>query len=274
METNQVILVTGASSGIGEAIAIHLHQKGHIVYGSGRTAHGLHTSGFRFISLNVNDSESVNNAVEYIIQKETRLDVLINNAGIGLAGAVEEVDEESVKHIFDTNITGVYRTCKAVLPQMRRQKSGKIINIGSIAGMIGLPYRSFYSASKFAIEGFSEGLSMEVKQFGIKVVLVQPGDMKTSINQNRIEVDGGQDSPYLESFNYVRSKFSNAVDNAFEPIVIAKIIDQIINDKRPSFRYIKGSFFEYLTCFLKSTLSFRSFEKAVTSYYKMGKIRN
>lgn len=268
----KVIIVTGASSGIGEATAVFLHQKGHKVYGTSRSLASVHSSGFQLLQLNVNDTQSVNDCVDLIIEKEGEIDVLVNNAGIGLAGAVEEISEKEAQLIFDTNVIGIHRTCSAVLPHMRKQKSGQIINIGSMAGMIGLPYRGFYSASKFAIEGFSEALSMEVKQFGIKVILLQPGDMKTSINQNRVEVLGDENSPYRKSFLFVRNKFNTSVDNAFDPIVIAKIVNRIINTKNPHFRYRKGSLFEDFSHVVKTIVPFRWFETFVTTYYKMRKL--
>jgi short-subunit dehydrogenase len=268
----QVILVTGASSGIGESIASFLHQKGNIVYGTSRNTPKQHSSGFHLVQLNINDTNSVNQCVQNIISKEGRIDVLVNNAGIGLAGAVEEITEEDVRLILDTNVVGLHRTCQAVLPHMRQQRSGKIINIGSMAGMIGLPFRAYYSATKFAVEGFSEALSMEIKQFGIKVVLVQPGDMKTKINQNRIEIEGDQHSPYFKSFNFVRAKFNHAVDNAFDPVVIAKIVNKVILAKNPNFRYKKGAFFENFSLTVKRIVPFRWFETFVTMYYQMNKL--
>jgi short-subunit dehydrogenase len=267
----KVILVTGATAGIGQAIAEHLHHQGHKVYGTGRKTSGL-TKSFNLISLDLNNTSSVNQAVDGIIMKEGRLDVLVNNAGMGLAGAIEETSEEEVTKLFDTNLLGLHRTCAAVIPHMRRQRSGKIINIGSMAGMIGLPFRGYYSASKYAVEGFSESLSMELKQFGIKVVLVQPGDMKTSINQNRVEVQSTNNSPYFTSYNYVKAKFTNAVANAYDPIVIAKIISNIINQSNPRFRYRKGNLFENFTYFVKCTVPFRWFETFVNMYYRMNKL--
>jgi short-subunit dehydrogenase len=268
----QVVIVTGASSGIGESIAQLLHQKGHKVYGTSRKPAYLHPSGFDILTMNVNETESVNQLIETVIAKENRIDVLVNNAGIGLAGAVEETSEADVKLVMDTNLIGLHRTCTAVLPHMRANKYGKIINIGSMAGMIGLPFRAYYAASKFATEGFSEALSMEVKQFGVKVVLVQPGDMKTSINQNRIEMESEKTSPYHKSYNFVRGKFKNAVENAFDPVVVAEIVLKIVHSKNPSFRYKKGAFFENFSHFVKKVVPFRWFETFVTMYYQMNKL--
>ena len=270
--SKQVVLITGATSGIGEAIATFLHKKGHKVYGTGRGEPSIHKNGYEVLQLNINKTETVKKAIETLISKEGRIDVLVNNAGIGLAGAVEETTEEDVAMIFDTNVIGLHRTCNAVLPYMRKQKQGKIINIGSMAGMIGLPFRAYYSASKYAAEGFSEALSMEVKQFGVKVILIQPGDVKTKINENRVETQSSTDSPYNKSYTYVKNIFSNAVDSAFEPIEIAKITHKIILKKNPSFRYKKGSFFENFSHIVKKITPFRWFETFVTMYYKMNKL--
>lgn len=271
--TAQVILVTGATSGIGEAIATLLYKEGHKVYGTGRSVSKLKNFSYPLLKMDINSIESVVTAIQELILKEGRVDVLVNNAGMGLAGAVEETSDEDVVKILDTNVVGLHRTCTAVLPHMRKQRFGKIINIGSMGGMIGLPFRSYYCASKFATEGFSEALSMEVKQFGVKVVLVQPGDMKTKINLNRVETESAVTSPYYESYNYVRNKFSNAVEAASEPIVIAKIVNRIINKKSPAFRYKKGAFFENFSHAVKRIVPFRWFETFVTMYYKMNKLK-
>jgi NADP-dependent 3-hydroxy acid dehydrogenase YdfG len=265
----QVILVTGASSGIGEAISVLLHQKGHIVYGTGRNSNGLHSSGFQMIPLNVNNSESVIEAVNFIVEKELRLDILVNNAGIGMAGVVEEISDEWATQIFDTNVIGLQRTCSAVIPQMRKQNYGKIINVGSMAGLIGLPFRAHYCATKFATEGYSEALSMELRKFGIKVSIIEPGDVKTTISNNRWELETDSNSAYYKDFNHVRNLFNNGVSNGYHPIEIAKIVETIVETKNPKFRYRKGNFFENFTLFVKKIVPFRLFEKLVCSYYQM-----
>src|SRR5437868_7748992 len=178
-----VALITGASSGIGAACAAFLVQQGHRVYGGSRSA--VSTAGVEPITLDVSDDASVASAMETILAKDGRLDILVNNAGFGIAGAIEDTSIDEARAQFDVNFFGVLRMCRAVLPRMRQQKGGYIVNIGSIGGLIAIPFQGFYSASTFALEGFSEALRLEVRPFGIHVVLIEPGDHRTSFTQNR-----------------------------------------------------------------------------------------
>ena len=147
----------------------------------------------------VTDDRSVEQAVAAVLEREGRLDIVVNNAGMGIAGPVENTSIEQAKRQLEVNFFGAFRVCRAVLPALRSQRSGYIVNIGSIGGLIAIPYQAMYSASKFALEGLSESLRMEVRPFGIKVVIIEPGDHKTAITENRTEMSGGTDA-YSQSF--------------------------------------------------------------------------
>ena len=179
MERTQVILITGASSGFGKVTAQTLAGKGYVVYGTSRRIANGNIGQIRMLIADVTDENSVRSAVNRIMDEQGHIDVLINNAGMGIGGALEMATDEEISSQMDTNFMGMVRMCRAVLPIMRKQRQGKIINISSIAGRIAVPYQGFYSASKFAIEGYSEALSMEVYPFGIKVCVVEPGDFNT-----------------------------------------------------------------------------------------------
>ena len=171
----KVVLITGASSGIGKVTAQHLAGLGYRVYGTSRKAENgnrtfsdENSNGFiEMVNLDVCDNQSAKKAVEYVIEQEGRIDVLINNAGFGISGAIEETTEEEALAQFNTNFFGMHRMCRNVLPIMRKQKKGLIINIGSVAGQFSIPYQSMYSASKYAMESYTESLRMEVRDWGI-----------------------------------------------------------------------------------------------------------
>ena len=185
MERTQVILITGASSGFGKVTAQTLAGKGYVVYGTSRRIANGNIGQIRMLIADVTDENSVRSAVNRIMDEQGHIDVLINNAGMGIGGALEMATDEEISSQMDTNFMGMVRMCRAVLPIMRKQRQGKIINISSIAGRIAVPYQGFYSASKFAIEGYSEALSMEVYPFGIKVCVVEPGDFNTGFTASR-----------------------------------------------------------------------------------------
>lgn len=175
----KVILVTGASSGIGLACATALQAQGHTVYGSARDVKRLKDVPFKPIELDVTSDASVNAAIATITKAEGKIDVLVNNAGNGVTGPAYAMPVESAKQQFEVNFFGVVRMCSAVLPGMIEKKQGLIVNISSLAGLFGLPYQSMYAASKFAIEGYSESLRMELLNTGVKVTLINPGDFKS-----------------------------------------------------------------------------------------------
>ena len=183
--TSKVILITGASSGIGKSIASFLSDKGCKVFGTSRNPKNVVSDNFELIELDVLKVNTIKSAVNYIVKKEGRLDVLINNAGMGITGPIEDTPTEEMKKVFDTNFFGPLEVMKAVLPVMRKQNSGLIINVTSIAGYMGLPFRGIYSSTKGALEIVTEAASMEVKEFNINVVNIAPGDFATNIASGR-----------------------------------------------------------------------------------------
>ncbi len=256
----KIVLITGVSSGIGKACAEHLANKGYSVYGTSRKiTHPLRkptNSGFlEIFPMDVNSDKSVQEGISYLVAKEGRLDVVVNNAGFGIAGAIEDTTIEEAKRQFETNFFGVLRVLRASLPIMRKQESGLIVNISSIAGLIGLPYQGLYSATKFAIEGLSEALRMEVKKFKIKVVLIEPGDFQTQFTANRQKTIESEKNPvYQEDFARALSAIENDERNGFPPEKIALLLEEIINDPSPRFRYLVGPFSEKLAVFLKKVM--------------------
>jgi len=266
----KVVLITGASSGFGQVMAGYLAQMGFAVWGTSRKAEtGTADGNYKMISMDVQDDASIKSAVERIMAEDGRIDVLINNAGISLVSPLEETPLSTMQTVLDVNLSGVLRVCQTVVPTMRQQKSGLIINISSIGGLMGLPFRGIYSASKFALEGFTESLSMEMKPFGISVCLVEPGDFKTSIAQNRLRVDLGGNSPYGNISAMVEEVANAQMEKAASPERMGPAIYSIIKKGKPKLRYRVGSSMERLSVLLKKVLPGRLFEKIILNYYKL-----
>ena len=190
-----IALVTGASSGIGQACANQLAGSGFRVYGTSRHS-SFRPASFEPLVMDVTSDESVRNGVARIVGEHARIDCVVNSAGYGLGGSIEDSSLEEARQQFDTNLFGVLRVCREVLPSMRQQRTGVIINISSLAGLFGLPFQGLYSASKFALEGLTESLRLETRAFGIFVVLVEPGDVRTAITNNRVFARSAMHSAY------------------------------------------------------------------------------
>src|SRR5215216_5641578 len=190
VEQGRVALVTGASSGIGEAAAHELLLAGFTVYGTSRSAvAGEERGGVVFLPLDVTDDESVAGAVDEVLARSGRIDVLVNNAGLGIAGAAEESSIEQARGLFETNLFGSIRMTRAVLPHMRERGSGRVINVSSVLGLVPAPFGALYAATKHAIEGYSESLDHEVREHGVRVLLVEPGYTNTAFDANAVAVD-------------------------------------------------------------------------------------
>jgi NADP-dependent 3-hydroxy acid dehydrogenase YdfG len=265
---SKVILVTGGSSGLGEAICTHLSSHGHKVYGTSRKTVNKKAP-FNMISMDVCDRNSIKMAVDYLLEKEGRLDVVINNAGLGMASPIEESSDKNIDLLFSTNIRGVLNVMQATLPVMRKQKSGLIINITSIAAEIALPFRGLYCASKAAVEKITEATRMEVKEFGIYACTFQAGDIKTNINANRLTAEVAANSVYAAPFHRINSDIHKDVNKALLPDFYAKKIEKIIHSKSPKRTYVYGIFLQKFSRFLSRILPGVWFEKIIMNHYKL-----
>jgi NAD(P)-dependent dehydrogenase (short-subunit alcohol dehydrogenase family) len=264
----KVILITGVSSGIGKACAGYLAGLGHKVYGTSRR-NTSDTLPYEVLLMDVTNKSSIQQVIQTVILKEKRIDVLINNAGMGIAGSIEDYTDEEIDLQFRTNFFGTLHVCRAVIPFMREQRSGLIINTSSLGGLAGLPFQGMYSATKFAIEGMSEALRMELKQFGIKVVLINPGDFKTNFTSNRVLASRHNDSPYKEQFEKSLGILENDENIGSDPIKIAKKIEKIINKKSPKVRYLIGGLDQVLFLRSRGILPSKWFASVMASHYKV-----
>lgn len=266
----KVVLITGGSSGIGKSIGIYLKTNEYVVYGTTRKLSKYSDfDSFELLEMDVRNADSIQNAVNKIIANEDRLDVVINNAGIGITGAIEETPHQEILNTFDTNFNGPIHVFKAVLPQMRKQKDGLIINITSIAGYMGLPYRGIYSATKGALGLLTEALRMEVKEFGVHVTNLAPGDFATNIASGRYHAPIADNSPYKDSYENILQQINDDVDAGENPIQVARAVLKIIQTKKPKVHYKVGTFMQRFSLVLKSTLPDKVYEKLLLNHYKL-----
>ena len=266
---NKVVLITGGSSGIGKSIGEFLHQKGFVVYGTSRNPEKIINSIFPLLTLDVRNNESIQSAIAKVIATSGRLDILINNAGVGITGPLEEIPTEEIKNNFETNFFGPIEVMKSVLPQMRSQNSGLIINITSIAGYMGLPYRSVYSASKGALELITEALRMEVKSFGIQITNVAPGDFATNIAAGRFHAPLLKGSAYEVPYGNTLKMMNEHVDSGSNPNEMAEAIYAIIHNPNPKIHYKVGAFLQKFSIVLKRILPDKVYEKMLMNHYKL-----
>ncbi len=269
---NKVVLVTGASSGIGKESAKLLIQRGYIVYGASRRMvkmADLQEMGVKLLEMDVTDDASMIAGVNEILKNENRIDILINNAGYGSFGALEDVPISEAKYQFEVNIFGLARLTQLVLPAMRKQHSGRIINVSSIGGSLGEPHGAWYHATKYAVEGLSDCLRMELKQFGIDVVVIKPGAILTEWNtiarEKLLEVSG--DTDYKAMATKHAKLMATADKSASLPIVVAKTIVRSVVARRPKTRYATGGGAKMIL-FVRHLLSDRMFDWLVLSLLK------
>ena len=266
----KVVLVTGGSSGIGRAIGKLLSENGFIVYGTSRNPEKYNDDvSFPLLKMEVTDPNSIKEVIATIINKEQRLDIVVNNAGVGITGPIEETPELEIKKAFDINLHGPINVIKSVLPQMRKQKSGLIINVTSIAGYMGLPYRGIYSATKAALEITAEALRIEVKQFGIKMTNIAPGDFATNIAAGRYHAPVLENSPYKEAYNNTLDIMNTHVNQGSNPMELAHVILKVINKNVPRVRYKEGSLLQKFSIVLKRILPSNWYEKMLMKHYKL-----
>lgn len=266
MANKLIALVTGASSGIGEASAKKLLAAGYTVYGTSRRGAKAGAQTFPMLALDVTDDASVEAAVAELIQREGRIDLLVNNAGFGVAPAgAEESSIAQAKSIFDTNFLGIVRMTRAVVPHMRRQGSGRIINIGSIIGVVPMPYVALYAASKHAVEGYSEALDHELRTRGIKVSVIEPAFTKTQFEANNVEPDAK-----LAEYDAIRAKLAKVVAKAMEtgdsPDVVAEVVLKAAQATKPKLRYTAGKAagqLQFLRRFAPSSVFDKSLRKSL-----------
>lgn len=267
---NKVVLITGASSGIGKAVGLFLSAKGFKVYGTTRDP-GRYPrfDGFELLQLEVREPPSIQQAIATIMEKEGRLDILINNAGVGISGPVEEIPREEVLKIMEINLLGPVAVMNAVLPVMRRQGSGLVINITSIAGYMGLPFRGYYSASKGALELLTESIRMETMRSGIHVTSLAPGDFATNIAAGRYHAPVVASSPYKHAYEASLERMNNDVSKGQDPARVAEKIYRIIRTPRPKVHYTVGSPMQRFSLFLKRVLPDKLYEKLLLNHYKL-----
>ena len=266
-DMKKVILLTGASSGIGYQTAESLAKEGHIVYGAARRTEKMETLkqfGVKPIYLDVTDEENIKSAIDTIIRNEGRIDVLINNAGYGSFGAVEDVEINEARRQFEVNLFGLARLVQLVLPHMRKQKEGRIINVSSMGGRLTTYFGAWYHATKYALEAFSDALRMEVSDFGIGVSLIEPGGIKTDwgiIASDKLEKSakgGAYEKEAMKTAKGMKKQYSgNLLSN---PIVITKAISKAVNSNRPKARYLIGFMAKPLV-FLHTILPTKVFDK-------------
>ncbi|WP_079418439.1 oxidoreductase [Thiomonas intermedia] len=240
MKNRRIALVTGASSGIGQATAELLAKAGHKVYGTSRRGGEAGGRAFEMLPLDVTSDASVAAAVERLMQLEGRIDLLVNNAGFGVAPAgAEESSMAQARAIFDTNFFGLIRMTRAVLPHMRRQGAGRIINIGSVLGFLPMPYGALYAATKHAVEGYSESLDHELRTMGIRVSVIEPAYTKTPFDANFLEPDAKLDA-YREVRAAVSQRVKQVMTTADQPGVVAEVVLKAASATRPRLRYTAG----------------------------------
>jgi NAD(P)-dependent dehydrogenase (short-subunit alcohol dehydrogenase family) len=235
-----VVLVTGVSSGIGRAVADAFAAKGFEVFGTSRNPRTTQpVAGVELVQLDVTDDASVAAAVSTVVQRAGRIDIVVNNAGAGVFGAAEETSIAQAQQLFDTNFFGLVRLTREVLPYLRAQRSGRIINIGSVLGFLPSPYGSLYAASKHAVEGYSESVDHETRDFGVRVSVVEPGYTNTSFEANATDADSPLDS-YEAVREHVKQVIAKAVRAGDDPAVVAQTVLKAATSRTPKLRYPAG----------------------------------
>ena len=266
----KVVFITGASSGIGKAIGLYLHEKGYTVFGTSRSPEKYEsTVPFSLLKLDVTKPETISEAVSQISSQAGKIDVLVNNAGVGITGPIEETPIDEIRNAFETNFYGPLHVIKAVLPQMRKQKSGHIINVTSIAGYMGLPYRGIYSATKAALEITIEAYRMETMQFGIYMTNIAPGDFATNIASGRYHAPVLENSPYKNAYGVTLETMNAHVDAGNDPTDMAKAVHKIIETKHPKIHYKVGAVLQKFSIVLKRVLPDKMYERMVMKHYKL-----
>jgi len=274
---NKVVLITGASSGIGKETALSLIKEGHIVYGVARRLEMMQDiiqAGGHSIKMDILKERNIDEVVNQIIKEQKRIDILINNAGYGLWGAVETISIAEAKRQFDVNIFGLAYLTKKIIPLMRKQKSGKIINMSSMGGKVYTPFGAWYHATKYALEGWSDCLRIELKSFGIDVILIEPGVIKTEFQDVMMDstVERSIGTPYEKKLKALEKATQEMYERGIgsPPSTITKLIVKAINSHHPKRRYVGGLFAKPML-FIKKWFGDKMYEKAIMSQIKKAK---
>ena len=263
-----VILITGITSGFGKAMAERLHADGHTVYGTHRKAEDR-IPGVTYIRADATVDADVEAAVSEVMEKEGRIDVFINNAGMGIGGPLEFCSLEDAQRQMDVNWMGMVRFLHRVVPVMRAQGSGRILCFSSIGGLMGLPFQGLYSASKFAIEGYCEALRLEVRSFGIDVVLIEPGDFATNFTAQRKSVAAPEAYDVYKTYATSLASIEHDETTGLKPDFLAGKISKIVAARRPRYHYVIATLEQRLSVTLKKLLPPRWFAAILSSYYKL-----
>ncbi len=269
MQTSLVVFITGASSGIGKVVGEFLVEKGLKVYGTSRQPSHYPDSKFPLLQVDVHKQEDIVSAIKFVIEKEKTLDIFINNAGVGITGPIEETTLNDMSLAFKTNFFGPVLAMQSVMPLMRNQNKGLIINITSIAATMGLPFRGVYSATKAALEKVTEAIRLETSPWPIDIVTLAPGDFATNIANNRFHTPPNKTSPYAKNYQQALDLMNEHVHQAPPPDAVAHAVWKIINTKKRKVHYQVGYFIQKLSVHLKGWLPDLVFEKLLKNHYKL-----
>jgi NAD(P)-dependent dehydrogenase (short-subunit alcohol dehydrogenase family) len=267
---SKVVLITGASSGIGQACARHLAQRGYQVFGTSRRPQAGAEEPFEMIPMDVTDEDSVRQGVATVLARAGRLDVVVNNAGFGFGGAVEDTSIDEAQQLFDANFFGMLRVCRAVLPHFRERRAGTIVNVSSLAGLIAQPFVGMYCATKFATEAIGEAMRMELRPFGIHVVLIEPGDTRTGFTANRRPTQASQAaSPYADNMQRTLAVIEHDEETGNSPDAVARLLERILRSRSPRLRYPVASAFQRFAAVARKLMPGGLFEWVLTRYYRV-----
>ena len=277
---DKTVLVVGGSSGIGRACALELARRGYRVFSTTRRSPDEIGAALRsqlgssdrleVVAMDVDRDESVAVAVRDVVGRASRIDAVVNCAGFGIGGSIEDTGIDEAKAIFETNFFGTLRVCRAVLPVMREQGSGTIVNVSSIGGRIALPFQGLYSATKFAVEGLTESLRMEAHRFGIRVALLEPGDFSTGFTDHRRAARGAQSPAYAGAYRAPLSVVEKDERAGASPDAIGRLVARILSVRSPRLRYAVGPAFQRFALRLKNVLPSKLFGWGLRWYYRIG----
>ena len=269
MENSRVVLITGASLGIGLSIGQHLSSLQYQVVGTSRNPDKYPNHPFPLIAMDVLDNTAIKDGIAAVIAAYARIDVLINNAGMGMAGPLEEMDLKAVDSLMNTNLNGPIRVMQHALAVMHKQQSGTIINVASLAGDNGLPFRSIYAASKAALMRVSESLRLELRHTPIQCTVLSPGSIKTAIAENRYYAPLAENSIYYKQYKASLADMNTHINKGLPPICVAKKVEKLINNKKLKPHYSVGPFLEVFSPIIKFLLPQRAYENLKASFYNL-----